>query len=273
MLKPTRSFLDGQIQLFLGDARDVVPALDRRFRVACFDAPYKLTSGGAAKSSAKHKVMCGGWMAGYDNSGTLMETGITWQEVMELVAGCLQKNADVYAFANDKNQFEAQLEARNAGLKFHNLLAWNKINATANRWYMKNLEFVLYLYAGEARAIANCGDKQLVNFPQRDATSHPTEKPVPLVEAYIRNSALAGEPVIDPFLGSGTAALACINTGNPFVGVEIDPSHFETACRRVERALAERQIDLTAFRRGRSRQSGDQCDLETFLETKGVQAC
>ncbi|MEO1110552.1 MAG: DNA methyltransferase, partial [Pseudomonadota bacterium] len=187
--------------------------------------------------------------------------------------GCLEPDADVYAFANDKNQFEAQLEARDAGLKFHNMLAWNKVNATANRWYMKNLEFVLYLYTGTARAIANCGDKQMVSFPQKDETNHPTEKPVPLVEAYIRNSALPGEHVIDPFLGSGTAAIACINTGNPFVGVEIDPEHFETACRRVERALSERQIDLSAYRRGGTRLSEDQCDLETFLGTKGVQAC
>jgi site-specific DNA-methyltransferase (adenine-specific) len=238
------SFLDGQIQLFLGDAREVVPSLDRRFSVACFDAPYKLTSGGKTRSSNSHMVMCGGWMADYDNSGELMVCDISWNEVMNLVAGCLANDADVYAFANDKNQFEAQRAAYEAGLKFHNLLAWDKRTATANRWYMKNLEFVLYLYTGRARAIANCGDKQLVPFPHRDVTDHPTEKPVPLVEAYIRNSARPGEAVIDPFMGSGTAAVACVRTGNPFVGVEIDPKHFETACRRVERACEGRQCDL-----------------------------
>lgn len=249
-------FLDGQIQLYLGDARDVVPKLERRFPVACFDAPYKLTSGGAARSSARHKVMSGGWMADYDNSGKLMICDITWEEVMRLVAGCLAEDADVYAFANDKNQFEAQRAAFAAGLKFHNLLAWDKKTATANRFYMKNLEFILYLYRGRARRIAHCGDKQLVPFAHRDVTDHPTEKPVALVEAYIRNSARPGEAVIDPFMGSGTAAVACARTGNPFVGVEIDPHHFETACRRVERAVGNRQ-----------------CDLEAFLGTKGAQAC
>ncbi len=93
-------------------------------------------------------------------------------------------------------------------------------------------------------------------FPHRDVTDHPTEKPVPLVEAYIRNSARPGESVIDPFMGSGTAAVACVRTGNPFVGVEIDPKHFETARRRVESAVSEQQ-----------------CDLVSFLGTKGVQAC
>lgn len=250
------TFANGLIQLHLGDAREVVPSLGRKFPVACFDAPYKLSSGGAARVSDSHKVMSGGWMADYDNSGELMICDITWKEIMELVAGCLAKDADVYAFANDKNQFEAQLEAKNVGLKFHNLLAWNKKSATANRWYMKNLEFVLYLYTGTARRIANCGDKQLTPFPQKDKSDHPTEKPVPLVERYLRNSARPDEAVIDPFMGSGTAAVACVRTGNPFVGVEIDPKHFETACRRVERELSEMQGDL-----------------EFFLEREGIQAC
>eukprot|EP00903_Cladosiphon_okamuranus_P001617 g1615.t1 len=206
-----------------------------------------VAAGGAAKRSGKHKVMSGGWMADYDNCGKIMICDITWTEVMDLVAGCLTEDADVYAFANDKNQFEAQRAAYAAGLKFHNLLAWDKRTATANRWYMKNLEFILYLYTGRARAIANCSDKQLVPFPHRDVTNHPTEKPVPLVEAYIRNSARPGEAVIDPFMGSGTAAVACARTGNPFVGVEIDPKHFETACRRVERVCEGLQCDLEGF--------------------------
>ncbi|WP_298981521.1 DNA methyltransferase [uncultured Roseibium sp.] len=267
------SFLDGQIQLYCGDARDVVPKLNRKFRVGCFDAPYLLTSGGAARASEKHKVMSGGWMADYDNSGRLMEVDISWREVMQLAVTCLETDADVYAFANDKNQYEAQTEAFAAGLKFHNLLVWDKKTATANGWYMKNCEFVLYFFQGRARRIANCGDKQLVTFPHRDETNHPTEKPVPLIESYIRNSARPGEDVIDMFMGSGTAALACIRTGNSFVGVEKDPKHFETARRRVERAIKEHQIDLSGYRRGRDRSPVQQCDLEDFVGTKGVRAC
>lgn len=250
------TYAGGQIRLFLGDAREIVPALGQRFPLVCSDIPYRLTSGGAARQSDKHKVMSGGWMADYDNSGELMESDITWPEVFEVISSCLAANSDVYAFTNDKNLRDAMNAAHEAGLKFHNLLAWDKRTATANRWYMKNLEYVLYLYKGEARKITNCGDKQLITFPHKDESDHPTEKPVALIERYIRNSAKPHEAVIDMFMGSGTAALACLRTGNPFVGVEIDPKHFETARRRIERALAETQSDL-----------------ETFLGTKGVQAC
>jgi DNA modification methylase len=48
--------------------------------------------------------------------------------------------------------------------------------------------------------------------------------------------------ILDPFMGSGTTGVACARLGMPFVGIEVDPRHFETACRRVERA--QRQGDL-----------------------------
>lgn len=83
------TYLDGQIELHPGDARDVVPKLGRRFPVACFHAPYRLTSGGSARSSENHKVMSGGWMADYDNSGWLMVCEITWKEIMQSVVSCL----------------------------------------------------------------------------------------------------------------------------------------------------------------------------------------
>jgi len=40
--------------------------------------------------------------------------------------------------------------------------------------------------------------------------------------------------VLDPFMGSGTTAIACVRSQRPFIGIEIDPEYFEIACRRVE---------------------------------------
>ncbi len=45
--------------------------------------------------------------------------------------------------------------------------------------------------------------------------------------------------VLDPFMGSGTTGVACVKLGRPFVGIEIDPDHFRTACRRIEQAYAQ----------------------------------
>lgn len=45
-----------------------------------------------------------------------------------------------------------------------------------------------------------------------------------------------GDTVLDPFMGSGTTGVACVKANRDFIGVEIDPKHFETAKRRIEEA-------------------------------------
>lgn len=62
---------------------------------------------------------------------------------------------------------------------------------------------------------------------------HPTQKPVTLMEYMIKTYTQPGAVVLDFCMGSGTTGVACINTGRTFIGVELDPEHFETAHRRI----------------------------------------
>lgn len=74
----------------------------------------------------------------------------------------------------------------------------------------------------------------VIRCPRTGNSNHPTEKPVALMEAVV---AWTDGVVFDPFMGSGTTLVACERMGRSGVGVEIDPTHFETACRRVEHAV------------------------------------
>jgi site-specific DNA-methyltransferase (adenine-specific) len=69
---------------------------------------------------------------------------------------------------------------------------------------------------------------------------HPSQKPVPLM-AWLMDLAKVplGATVLDPYMGSGTTAIACIRTGRKFVGIEKDEKHFEAACERVTNELAQ----------------------------------
>jgi DNA modification methylase len=71
---------------------------------------------------------------------------------------------------------------------------------------------------------------------------HKNEKPVRLMERVLRF--LNPMSVVDPFMGSGTTGVACLNGGRTFYGIEQDAAHFETACRRIEDA--QRQVRLFA---------------------------
>jgi site-specific DNA-methyltransferase (adenine-specific) len=65
---------------------------------------------------------------------------------------------------------------------------------------------------------------------------HPTQKPVDLMEYLVRSYSNEGDTVIDPFAGSGTTAVACINTGRRFIGIEQDKHYFDIAVERIRKA-------------------------------------
>lgn len=93
------------------------------------------------------------------------------------------------------------------------------------------------------------------NKTLNESRIHPTQKPVALYEWLLDNYAEAGQRVLDTHLGSGSSAIAANNRGFDFVGIELDPSMFKAACKRIESALRQaslftpepvpaRQIDL-----------------------------
>jgi len=77
---------------------------------------------------------------------------------------------------------------------------------------------------------------------QRDSENaeeklHPTQKPVALMEWCISQLRLpAEETILDPFMGSGTTGVACIQTERQFIGIEKEPRYFDIACQRIQRA-------------------------------------
>ena len=226
----------GPVTLYLGDCLEVLPHLPLA-DLCVTDPPYDLSSGGNAT-----QVMGGLFShAEYDNSGKLMDV-VGWHEMGGPIFRALKPDADCYVMSNDKNLFAAHAGFTGAGFQFHNILTWDKVRATRNRWYMKNLEFTLYLWKGAAsiRGINDCGSKQSFQLNAKRTSGHPTEKPVALMAHYIENSSQPGDLVLDPFMGSGTTMLACIETGRRGVGIELNQEHFETACKRVQRAVEAR---------------------------------
>jgi DNA modification methylase len=66
---------------------------------------------------------------------------------------------------------------------------------------------------------------------------HPTQKPIPVIEKMIRNSSNIGDLILDPFLGSGTTAVAAKNLGRHFIGIEIEPKYVAIANQRLQQEI------------------------------------
>lgn len=78
--------------------------------------------------------------------------------------------------------------------------------------------------------------KTIVTIPKHSSQcgNHPTEKPVALMQYFIKTYTLEGETVLDNTMGSGSTGIACINTKRNFIGIEKDDKYFEIAKKRIE---------------------------------------
>jgi DNA modification methylase len=79
---------------------------------------------------------------------------------------------------------------------------------------------------------------------QRDGWFHETQKPPGLMDWCIRwtNPGTINQPtkiVLDPYMGSGTTGIAAVRLGRRFIGIEIEPKHFDVACERISEATKQ----------------------------------
>lgn len=76
--------------------------------------------------------------------------------------------------------------------------------------------------------------KNILEFPRDKPQLHPTQKPVALFEYLIKTYTNPGEVVLDNCMGSGTTAIACMNTQRNFIGFEMDKGYYDIACNRID---------------------------------------
>ena len=83
-----------------------------------------------------------------------------------------------------------------------------------------------------------------IHFPNPSGSGHlhSTQKPVPLFEYLIRTYTNEGDLVLDNCMGSGTTAIACLNTGRNFIGIEKDETYFKIIENRIKELLQNRII-------------------------------
>ena len=74
-----------------------------------------------------------------------------------------------------------------------------------------------------------------------DGTDHPTQKPLRLM-VWCLNQLRDAQTILDPFMGSGTTGVACVQLGRKFTGIERERKYFDIAVERIKRAQAQGQL-------------------------------
>ena len=75
--------------------------------------------------------------------------------------------------------------------------------------------------------------KTIQKFIRDKGGLHPTQKPVEMMEYFIKTYTNEGDPVLDNCMGSGSTGLACVNTNRNFIGIELDEKYFKIAEERI----------------------------------------
>lgn len=121
-----------------------------------------------------------------------------------------------------------------------NIIIWNKNNHGSDDLkgsYAPKYEMVLYGHKGRSlfrdKRIPDVIDCAKVSG---SVSKHPTEKPVDLLEVFIKHNSDIGDVVLDPFMGSGSTGVAALSTNRNFIDIELDEGYFEIARNRIEEA-------------------------------------
>jgi site-specific DNA-methyltransferase (adenine-specific) len=201
--------------------------LDKRYKLAICDPPYRMTKNG---KSCRENYM----PKGNDNlfNGDI-PNAVDW---MSSVYSVLDDSAHMYVFCNTNELSNYLIAAGKCGFKLHNVLSMIKDTHMPNRWYMKYTELILFFRKGPAYAINDktSRDYFMVNMPtQNTGKIHKTQKPLDLISTLVSNSTEPGDFVLDPFAGSATVGVGCINLGRNYTGFELDEHYYLLAKDRL----------------------------------------
>ena len=84
--------------------------------------------------------------------------------------------------------------------------------------------------------------RTILKYKSEGKTIHPTQKPVALFEYLIKTYTNENETVLDNCMGSGTTAIACMNTNRNYIGFELDKEYYEKSLERIKNHTSENDL-------------------------------
>lgn len=204
---------------------------DNTIDLVVTDPPYLIETSGAGIYKQADKQ--------YVKELNDMKDGFSTQVLDELCR--IMKKINIYFFCSQK-QIIPLLDYFVKGKKCNwNLLTWHKTNpvpACGNK-YLTDTEYILFFREKGVKIYGEFKTKFTyyitpLNQSDKKKYGHPTIKPINIVTNLIVNSSLENGIVFDPFMGSGTTAVAAKECGRNFIGYELDSDYYEICNKRLE---------------------------------------
>lgn len=234
----------GNCTLYLGDCLGVLADVEQAHAVIT-DPPY--SSG--ARTTAQMRGRGGmsrkdDWNDNPLPNDRLSVTGFTWlmRQVGLEAERVLVEGGSFLSFIDWRQYPTLYGCIESCNLQITNLVVWDKEVFGMGNGFRNQHELVLHASKGTARVFDRSVPNVIGSKRISSSDLHPTEKPVGLLEEFVRVCTDVGEVVLDPFMGSGTTGAACVKNGRAFIGIELDERYFDVACERI--AKLYRQPDM-----------------------------
>lgn len=140
-----------------------------------------------------------------------------------------------YIFCGTEQVSGLRREFKNRGFSTRHCFWWktNPSPMNGEHIWLSAIENCIFAKHNQATFNRHC-EPPVWRYPSGQSKIHPTQKPLDLFIYLLESSTNEGDTVLDPFLGSGTTAVACERMGRNCVGIEISPEYCEIARRRVQ---------------------------------------
>lgn len=220
-------YADDLVTIYHGDALELLPELAAgTARAVVTDPPYVIGAVSAGSLASKS----GGW-------ADMMNSALWFTTWYRECARVLRHDGAIWTFCNWRTIPVVMRAAAAARLPVTSLAVWDKewIGPGGAQGLRPSYELVALL-AKEGFAVPDRGVPDVIRHKTGSykPNGHPAEKPEPLVRRILGIHGLAaGDLVVDPFLGSGTTAIACRALGLRCIGIEADERWCEAAVRRL----------------------------------------
>lgn len=160
----------------------------------------------------------------------------------------LKEDGSFYFFT-DWRGYAYYFPLLNAELPVRNMLVWDKKSGPGSFYSFAHELLVFGTYKPKTKKGVGTNVLRYAAFSSGAARTdgekvHPTQKPIELISKLIEDSSELGGVVLDPFMGSGTTAVACVKTGRNYIGFEIDEGYHAIAEQRVAEALDEMLLEV-----------------------------
>lgn len=158
----------------------------------------------------------------------------------------LDKNGSIIVFCSYRYMSFIIKVMEESNLEVKDVLVWRKTNPmprNIDRRYVQDMEFAIWAVKKGSKWTFNKDEKkpymrgffETSTVAGNERTSHPTQKSLKLMEDLIRIHTNDQEVIIDPFMGSGTTGLSCLNLNRKFIGIELNKEYFNIAVDRLNK--------------------------------------